>query len=99
MERGQRKCQRNVKCPQAVQFISPSEMFSPGKRVPARLECAGPRPHLLMTLKKKKKTVLKWFEWRKIKERLNGVSKHRLYEVLMDRMLQVVKRTEWAEGG
>lgn len=46
---------------------------------------------------KKKKNVLKWFEWRKIKERLNGVSKHRLYEVLMDRMLQVVKRTEWAD--
>lgn len=36
----------------SVRFISPSEMFTPGKRVPARLECAGPRPHLLAAFNK-----------------------------------------------
>lgn len=34
----------------SVQFISPSETFTPGKRVPAGWEGAAPRPHLLAAL-------------------------------------------------
>lgn len=65
----------------SVQFISPSEMFTPGKRVPARLECAGPRPHLLAAFNKPGAKVV----WKggEIKERLNGAAKHRLPDARM----------------
>lgn len=54
-ENRERMAQMSEKCQMpagSVLFTSPSETFSPGKRVPARPECATPRPHLLVAFNK-----------------------------------------------
>lgn len=85
------KCQKPAG---SVQFISPSETFTPGRRVPARLECAGPRPYLMAPLNKTAAKVVcreatkRAFEWSGLTQAL----------LCTDAAAGETYR-EWAEGG
>lgn len=52
---GEGRMEMSEKCQMpagSVQCISPADMFTPGRRVPAKGDCGGPRSNLLVALNK-----------------------------------------------